>query len=107
MALNDKVTAVLVFEDKDLVEWTLRDNVELAPESEREALIFQRLMTDALLRNREKYVGKMRYNITSYDTVDLVHLSPSGKSSNKKTIFLILLKRPYNTEVHYRNTSYH
>ena len=48
-----------------------------------------------MLQAREEYVGKMHFNLTSYDQMDIFHFGLDGP---KDPIMLVAVKKPYDLD---------
>lgn len=63
------------------------------PEPEKVgALMSPRTLIHSMLQAREEYVGKMHFNLTSYDPMDIFHF---GLDSPKDSIMLVTVKKLY------------
>jgi hypothetical protein len=60
-----------------------------------ETLVFQRALVDSMLKAREEYAGKMYYNMTCYDRIDIFHFGVKD-ADGKDAIVLVSIDRPYN-----------
>jgi hypothetical protein len=60
-------------------------------------MMFQRTLVHTLLKEREEYVGKMQYNLTSYEQVDIFHFGPD-ESKDQYPLLRVTVKKPYNHE---------
>ncbi|MGI0020356.1 MAG: hypothetical protein ACREAY_07775 [Nitrososphaera sp.] len=75
-----------------LVHWRMREGLKLPEPEKVGALMFQRTLIHSMLQAREEYVGKMHFNLTSYDQMDIFHF---GLDSRGASIMLVTVKKPY------------
>jgi hypothetical protein len=65
------------------------------PEPEKvSTMMFQRTLVHTLLKEREEYVGKMQYNMTSYDQLDIFHFTLDGPRE-RYPLLLMTVRKPY------------
>jgi hypothetical protein len=60
--------------------------------------MFQRTLVHTLLKEREEYVGKMQYNLTSYEQVDMFYLG-LDEPKDQYPLLLVTFRKPYNHEM--------
>lgn len=80
-----------------LDQWKIRRGLKL-PEPEKVNTMFQRTLVHTLLKEREEYVGRMHYNLTSYDQLDIFHFSMEEPKENYPFL-LVTVRKPDNHEL--------
>ncbi|AIC14434.1 hypothetical protein [Nitrososphaera viennensis] len=94
MDANEHVVAALFIEDGQLTIWRGRDDVALPPENKVKDLLFQRLLINALLSAKKEYTGKLHFDLTRYDLIDMVHFG--WVRAEKEVILLIIMLKSTN-----------
>ncbi|WP_148699404.1 hypothetical protein [Candidatus Nitrososphaera evergladensis] len=95
MDANRDVVAALFMEDGELTAWRGRDDVALPPDDKVKDLLFHRFLINALLGTRKEYVGKVHFNLTRYDLIDIVHFG--WFSAEKEVILVVMMSKSANT----------
>lgn len=88
---------VFLLRSGTLDQWKIRRGLKL-PEPEKVNTMFQRTLVHTLLKEREEYVGRMHYNLTSYDQLDIFHFSMEEPKENYPFL-LVTVRKPYNHEL--------
>jgi hypothetical protein len=103
LELDANIMGAFFVEEGHLVHWRMREGLRLPEPEKVGALMFQRTLIHSMLQAREEYVGKMQFNLTSYDQLDIFHFgldSGSGSGdSNKMPLILVTVKKPYDLHV--------
>lgn len=76
----------------------MRRGIKLPEPDKINTMTFQRTLVHTLLKEREEYVGRMQYNMTSYDQVDIFHFNLEEPKENY-SMLLVTVKKPYDHEL--------
>jgi hypothetical protein len=90
LELDANILGAFFVEQGHLLHWRMREGLKLPEPEKVGALMFQRTLIHSMLQAREEYVGKMHFNLTSYDQMDIFHFSLDGP---KDPIMLVTVKK--------------
>ena len=95
LELDANILGAFFVEQGHLIHWRMREGLKLPEPEKVSALMFQRTLIHSMLQAREEYVGKMHFNLTSYDQMDIFHFGLDGP---KDPIMLVTVKKPYDPD---------
>ncbi len=97
MKVHENVLAALVVKDAKLVYWKIRPGIKMPEAEEMSLLMLQRSLVHGLLQAREKYAGRMHYNLTTYDKGDIFHFGLKD-ADGKEGVLLVAIHPPYDKD---------
>ena len=92
LELDANIMGAFFVEEGHLVHWRMREGLQLPEPEKVETLMLQRTLIHTMLQAREEYVGRMHFNLTSYDQLDILHFGLQGR---RVPIMLVTVKKPY------------
>jgi hypothetical protein len=95
LELDANILGAFFVEQGHLIHWRMREGLKLPEPEKVSALMLQRTLIHSMLQAREEYVGKMYFNLTSYDQMDTFHFSLDGP---RDPIMLVTVKKPYDLD---------
>ena len=98
MSLDRNVMGAFLLRNGTLAHWKMRRGLKLPEPEKVDTMMFQRTLVHTLLKEREEYVGKMQYNLTSYEHMDIFHFSLDEPKANFP-LLLVSVRKPYNHEL--------
>jgi len=98
MSLDRNIMGAFLLRNGTLDHWKMRKGLKLPEPEKVSTMMFQRTLVHTLLKEREEYVGRMQYNLTSYDQVDIFHFSLEEPRDNYP-LLLVTVRKPYDHEL--------
>ena len=98
MSLDRNIMGAFLLRNGTLDHWKMRKGLKLPEPEKVSTMMFQRTLVHTLLKEREEYVGRMHYNLTSYDQVDIFHFSLEEPRDNYP-LLLVTVRKPYDHEL--------
>ena len=98
MSLDKNIMGAFLLRNGTLVHWKMRRGLKLPEPEKVETMMFQRTLVDTLLKEREEFVGRMQYNLTSYEHMDIFHFTLE-EPKDRYPILLVSVRRPYSHEL--------
>ncbi len=98
MSLDKNILGAFLLRNGNLDHWKMRRGLKLPEPDKVSTMMFQRTLIHTLLREREEYVGRMQYNMTSYEQLDLFHFALDGPREHYP-LLLVTVKKPYDHEL--------
>lgn len=98
MSLDRNIMGAFLLRNGTLAHWKMRRGIKLPEPEKVDTMMFQRTLVHTLLKEREEYVGRMQYNMTSYEHMDIFHFSLDEPKGNYP-LLLVSVRKPYNHEL--------
>lgn len=98
MSLDRNIIGTFLLRRGTLAHWKMRRGLKLPDPEKVSSMMFQRTLVHTLLLEREDYVGKMQYNLTSYEHMDIFHFGLDEPKRNFP-LLLVTVRKPYNHEL--------
>lgn len=98
MLLDRNIMGAFLLCNGTLDHWKMRKGLKLPEPEKVSTMMFQRTLVHTLLKEREEYVGRMQYNLTSYDQVDIFHFALEEPKDNYP-LLLVTVRKPYDHEL--------
>lgn len=98
MSLDKNIMGAFLLRNGTLVQWKMRRGLKLPEPEKVGTMMFQRTLVHTLLKEREEYVGRMQYNLTSYEHMDIFHFA-LDEPKDRYPLLLVSVRKPYGHEL--------